>query len=162
MNKLQRFMQTKKGFTLVELVVVIALLGILVAIAVPTYNAIQKENRIKICKVKADKIESDVRIWAMNECFNEDASFVISSNGKEGTLVNSTGFENVNLDDGEEFDITKDIFKGELLYCPGDGTYTVTLTHNDQKTYASVTVVCNGGSDGNIHNKPTGVTTTGS
>ena len=146
MNKLQRFMKTKAGFTLIELVVVVAILGILTAVAIPVYNAVQKHNRIKICRVKADKISSDTRLWAMKNSFNEDAVFVITSDGTMGTIKSAT---NINTDK-----ITDSIFNGELPFCPGDGTYTVTLTKNDTKTYASVTTVCNGGGDGDTHKSP--------
>ena len=159
MNKLQRFMQTKKGFTLVELVVVIALLGILVAIAVPTYNAIQKENRIKICKVKADKIESDVRIWAMQYPYNEDWSFEIESDGEQGSLSNVTTTSSIdyakyNYDSINTY-ITEKIFKcdeADIPCCPAsNGKFTVILTYNPNKTYCDVEVICNGGDDGDCH-----------
>ncbi len=141
-----RFLQTKKGFTLMELLVVVAILGILTAVAIPIYTGIQKNNRAKICRVKSDKIASDTRLWAMKDSFNENASFVITSDGEKGTI---TSPNNITSEV-----INNKIFNAEIPFCPGDGSYTVTLTKNDQKSYANVTCVCNGGSDGNIHKKP--------
>jgi len=47
--KMRSKMQNQKGFTLVELMVVVVILGILVAIAVPIYNNVTADAQDKAC-----------------------------------------------------------------------------------------------------------------
>ena len=44
-----RFLKTKKGFSLVELMIVVVIMAILVAVAVPIYNGIADNARAKTC-----------------------------------------------------------------------------------------------------------------
>ncbi|MCL6638667.1 MAG: prepilin-type N-terminal cleavage/methylation domain-containing protein [Firmicutes bacterium] len=51
-NRFARLLKNRKGFTLVELMVVVVIIGILAGIAVPVYNSSQ--NTAKINAYKAD------------------------------------------------------------------------------------------------------------
>jgi len=54
---LKRFKKNNKGFTLVELMVVVVILGILVAIAVPIYNSITGNAERNACHANLRTID---------------------------------------------------------------------------------------------------------
>lgn len=58
--------QDQKGFTLVELMVVVVILGILVAIAVPLYNAQTEKAKTTTCQANQRIIESAILQWSMD------------------------------------------------------------------------------------------------
>ena len=59
-------MKNKKGFTLVELLVVIVILGLLIAIAIPSGLAISKKIKQKMLDTKIEQIESAAIVWGQN------------------------------------------------------------------------------------------------
>lgn len=58
-------MKNQKGFTLVELMVVVVIIGILVAIAVPVYNNITTTAKEKACEANIRTIQGAVQIIRM-------------------------------------------------------------------------------------------------
>lgn len=54
--------KTKKGFTLVELVIVVAVMAILVAVAIPTVSAITGTARKNVADTNAQTIESMIKL----------------------------------------------------------------------------------------------------
>lgn len=55
-------MRTKKGFTLIELVVVIVILGILSAIAIPKFMDLQRDARISAVQGLVGAVKSSVSL----------------------------------------------------------------------------------------------------
>ena len=54
---------SNKGFTLVELIIVIAILAIIMLIAIPNFSGIQQRMQVRADKATAAQIGKAVRIW---------------------------------------------------------------------------------------------------
>ncbi len=68
-----KIMRTKNGFTLVEILIVVSILAILTAIAVPMYSFDLKKNKIADCKSQATAIQATVKL-AMGGMYDNGAS----------------------------------------------------------------------------------------
>ena len=62
-----KFMKSKKGFTLVELMIVVVIMAILVAVAVPIFSAVTKNARTKTCDANRREIVSQLTNVSMGE-----------------------------------------------------------------------------------------------
>ena len=60
-------MRSKKGFTLVELMIVVLILGALAAIAIPRVMGGAQAARISACNTNIDMINSQIELYNANE-----------------------------------------------------------------------------------------------
>ena len=94
-----------RGFTLVELMVVVLILGILVALAIPVFNSAIYSARRKTCFANQRTLEGSAQQWAA-----------------AGTVVDPR--EIADMDDIDTLVSTG--FIGEVPSCPSGGTYSMT------------------------------------
>ena len=62
-----KFLKSKKGFTLVELMIVVVIMAILVAVAVPIYSAVTSNAKKKTCQGNQRNIISQITNTAMSD-----------------------------------------------------------------------------------------------
>ena len=74
-----------KGFTLVEIMIVVAIIGILIAIAVPGFVKARTQSRTKACQENLTKIDGAKEQWALENNKAPGAACVISD------IYDSTG-----------------------------------------------------------------------
>jgi len=96
---MNRIKNKKKGFTLVEIMIVVLIIGILLAIAVPNFVKARERSRTKTCVGNLKQMDSAKEQWAME---NKKA---------EGDACADT-------------DIAPDYIKA-MPECPSGGTYDV-------------------------------------
>ncbi len=120
-----KFMKSKKGFTLVELMIVVVIMAILVAVAVPIFSAVTKNARIKTCEANRREIISQLNNYAMGSVDGEQHAYTT------GNDITIEIVEGADPEVSDETYISADTFKGlfqAVPVCPKEGaTITVTI-----------------------------------
>lgn len=75
----------KKGFTLVEIMIVVAIIGIIVAIAVPAFLRARENARGRACQENLMKIDGSVEQWALD--FRQSNGATVTMAGIVGTTL---------------------------------------------------------------------------
>ena len=76
----------KTGFTLVEIMIVVLIIGILLAIAIPNFIRARESSRAKACQANLKQIDSAVQQWMMD---NKTSNF--GAAGTNGLLQVAPG-----------------------------------------------------------------------
>ncbi len=106
----------RKGFTLVELLVVVLILAILMAVAIPAYLAAVKESRRRTCRANMQSI----------------------AHAEQAYLIRNPGGYTADLSAGGPL-VGPDKDLQALPICPEGGTYTVDTGTNNQ---GPITIHC--------------------
>src|SRR4051795_4928084 len=70
--------QARHGFTLVEIMIVVLIIGILLAIAVPNFIKARETSRSKACVANLKQIDSAKEQWAMDNNKTNGAAVVMT------------------------------------------------------------------------------------
>ena len=92
----------KRAFTLIEIMIVVLIIGILLAIAVPNFVRAREASRAKACTANLKQIDSAKEQWAMDNRVSSGGAAPVMT-----TLVGSAGYIK------------------STPACPSSGTYTI-------------------------------------
>ena len=79
---------SNKGFTLVELIIVIAILAIIMLIAIPNFSGIQQRMQVRADKSTAAQIGKAVRVWFTD--FTTDTGMLTAQNATDDHTAGNT------------------------------------------------------------------------
>ena len=117
-----------KGFTLIELIVVIAIMGVILILALPQISRLQSANKDKKYDAYYSSIESAAKLY-------------MDSQAKDLFGSNSSGCVTVDYLDLKEHNLIKDFGSSDVTCSRNDETYVEVRKVNDNFLY-STSLVC--------------------
>jgi type IV pilus assembly protein PilE len=113
---------SSRGFTLIELMIVVAVLSVIAAIAVPAYNGYIREARLGAARTNIEPLRLALEdYWLDNSTYADvDGLKWDPANSDDGLYTGNLGWK----PDGDE-----DRFKYEVT--ASTNSYTITVTHYD-------------------------------
>ena len=142
-----KFMKSKKGFTLVELMIVVVIMAILVAVAVPIFSAVTANAKAKTCIGNQRNIVSQINNYVMS-----DPTILALTEGASKTITITTNAdgddiaENGIVDNGVFTDTGKfaTMFNEDNKpFCPEkNSVITVTVTAGQDSGAVKIQTSC--------------------
>ncbi len=153
-----KFLKSKKGFTLVELMIVVVIMAILVAVAVPIFSAVTSNARKKTCIGNQREIISSVGNWLMLKPTEKISGTFSTSGGQDNPQWVGDAIK-ITID-GEEKDVTTEVqglFKVAPACPNSDANIVVTIIPGETGTdnsKATVKTECKNGAESSGHVVP--------
>lgn len=110
-DRLMKKLNNKKGFTLAELLIVVAIIAVLVAISIPIFTSQLEKSRESTDAANARAAYAEMMASAVmgESCTEDNASYKISTSGTEGSFVYTAEIPCVQTQDDWQNTSIKDI-----------------------------------------------------
>ena len=99
MSNIKIFFSTATGFTLIELMIVIVILGILASIAIPNFIGITEDTRVKVVKSELKSIQTVLEMYATENGNYPVASSATIMDSVSGLDISDDGLKGPNKED---------------------------------------------------------------